>query len=204
MKRLAVLLLLAGCGSQDKVGESGDGAEIVPPAPAAENLSAGSPAADAARLQARVESAMAVILPDPAKARYAEVRAGAAGSVCGTVDPGERTARAGGFRPFVVTPEGVAIVSPTPAISFGDPSDIFPDFYIRWCATPEELARLAPELRGTIEAPPPADPGAVDDFLPDLLEPPPPEPPRPPEGRPAEEDSFSKAVRRKSDAPPAD
>jgi hypothetical protein len=85
-----------------------------------------------------------------------------------------------------------------------DPEDIFPDYYIRWCATPAELATLEvsaelntavpvtelppdlPELAGVPDAPPAA---------PQAIEAPPQAEPRP--AAPATStdlESFSKAV----------
>jgi hypothetical protein len=76
-----------------------------------------------------------------------------------TCAPADRVRHAGGrrsrgpdgkpaWRPFVVTPEGVAVVSTTPEVRITDPEDPFPDFYIRWCASPAELARLQPNMIG--------------------------------------------------------
>jgi len=189
------------------MGDEADSA--APPGTAA----AGNLSASAASLEERVDRAMAAVLQDPGGARYRNVRAGLAGTVCGEVDPRRKGGGHTGFRPFLVTPEGVARVASSPRLTFEDPTDPFPDFYIRWCATAEELKRLEPELRRAIarsggEAP--VDP------LPDL---PAPDPlpgdagaqPLPPpdagpggksESRPADVDSFMNSVKRKRDQPP--
>ena len=182
MKRLALLLLmpLSACGwaSPEDMNAQEEGADIAAEALAAANQAAGEEAEDPAALQARVERAMGVILRDPRSARYANVRSGVARSVCGEVDSKQENGRYGGMRPFVVTPEGVAVVSATAAIGFGDPADIFPDYYIRWCASPEELTRLGPAVRTPLPAP--ADPGVQAD-IPDI----PALDPAPPAGGPA-------------------
>jgi hypothetical protein len=197
VKRLALLLLmpLSACGwaSPEDVNAQEEGADIAAEALAAANLAAGEEAEDPAALQARVERAMGVILRDPKSARYANVRSGVARSVCGEVDSKQENGRYGGMRPFVVTPEGVAVVSATAAIGFGDPADIFPDYYIRWCASPEELTRLGPAVRTPLPAP--ADPGVQAD-IPDIptLDPQPPAgaPAGPPKARPPAEGGVEK------------
>lgn len=160
MRRLAALLLLSAC-SQEPVGtgdETEAGGEPSAAASASANLSG-----DAAGLEERVDRAMAAVLQDPGGARYRNLRAGLAGTVCGEVDPARKGGGHAGFRPFLVTPEGVGRVAAGPRLTFDDATDPFPDFYIRWCATPEELRRLEPELRAAIArsggtAPPPAFP----------------------------------------------
>ena len=169
MKKLAFLLLLplSGCGwaSPEEANVEAEGADIAAEALAAANQAAGEQAEDPAVLQARVERAMSVILRDAKTARYANIRSGVARSVCGEVDSKQENGRYGGMRPFVVTPEGVALVSATAAIGFGDPADIFPDYYIRWCASPEELTRLGPAVRTPLPALP--EPGVPAD-IPDV------------------------------------
>jgi hypothetical protein len=208
LRRLAFLLFLSACGSQSPADTSAD--ENIPD-PAAEalaaaNLAAGVAAEDPAHLQARVERAMAIILRDAPGARYANVRPGIAGSACGEVDSKQDNGKYGGLRPFVVTPEGIAIVSPTASIGFGDSADIFPDYYMRWCASTEELTRLGPGGGRPLPAPPgpdvqaeipdtpildPSLPGAV----PGPAERPKAAPPRPPRDSGADkDDSFFNAV----------
>jgi hypothetical protein len=138
MKRaLILLMLLSGCGSKEEEIAPDDGA-AVPPLP---NMVA--PAAeDPAQLQARVAGALQAVLQDAKSARYANVRSGTAGAACGEVDAKGPGGRRTGFRPFVVTPDGMAMVSTAPKVTFNNPADPFPDYYIRWCATTEELANL--------------------------------------------------------------
>jgi hypothetical protein len=202
MRRLLILLLLAGCDSEPapEAGPAPDGS-----LPAAADASgAASPAQQAAQNQQRASQALAAILVDPESARYSEVRAGAAGSVCGLVDAKQADGKHGGPRPFVVTPEGVAVISTTPQVMFADPEDIFPDFYIRWCASPEELQGIGPRIASG----PAPDVNLAEDLTsiidaavpPPAAEPPVTEtakaPPPPPAQAPGEEDSFSRAVLR--------
>jgi hypothetical protein len=143
--------------------------------------------------------------------RFGNLRAGAAGSVCGDVEARQLDGKRG-VRPFVITPEGVAVVSSTAQVSIQDPEDPFPDFYIRWCASPAELARLQPGMVGGetlgIGAPPPEIPDVPPDVPADLPVAPQMEapkeapaaqakaepPPRPP--APTNNDSFFNAVAR--------
>jgi hypothetical protein len=209
MRRFAAILLLSACSQQP--AEPGDEADAAAPSAAA--ASAGNLSGDAAGLQARVDRAMAAVLQDPAGARYREVRSGLAGTVCGEVDPSRTGGGHAGFRPFLVTPEGVARAAISPRLSFDDPTDPFPDLYIRWCASAEELRRLEPELRRAIArsggASPPAGTLPGDDPLTDSFpaEPggqPPPSPPSPPAKAesPPDLDSFINSVKRKPDQPP--
>ena len=142
-KLLPILALLASCNSQpgeeDASAEAGGG----DPAAAAPAPPPGTP--NAAELQAKVSRAMAVGLPGAATAEYRALRPGAGGAACGEVATQEKGA-AGIFRPFVVTPDGLAVVAAGPAIAWEDPDDFVADAYIRWCASPEELQRLAPQL----------------------------------------------------------
>jgi hypothetical protein len=206
-KAFALLLLLSACGS--KPDQSGNSKAE----PSLNELGVRLPGAPAPeQLQAQAERGLAGVLLDPKDARYSNIRAGSAGAVCGEVDSRQENGRFGRPRPFAVTAEGVAVVSPTTRIRFGDPADLFPDFYIRWCATPEELAKLGPAV--ATEEPPldaPQDNAAAmteTSAPPPAAEPPPPPPPEPkaqpkeapapsapPKGR--DEDSFFNAVIRK-------
>jgi hypothetical protein len=209
MRRMAVLLLLAGC-SQDPLDDADQGEAAPPPAASA---AAGNLAGDSAGLQARVDGAMAAALQDPAGARYRNVRPGLAGTVCGEVDPKRTRGGHAGFRPFLVTPQGVAMVAGSERLKFDDPADPFPDFYIRWCASPEELKRLEPELRRAIAGsgsaapldPLPGESGVPDPLLTDPGEPPPLSPPSGSGGKaetgPADVNSFINSVKRKRDQP---
>ena len=160
MRWFAALLLLAGCGSKSEQGERG-GSD-----PAAlETLVEGPTALSPQQLQARAASAVATIARDP---RFANIRAGASNSVCGEVDTKLPSGKYAGFRPFLVTPEGVAVISAGPRIMFDDPADPFPDLYIRWCATPQEMQTIGPMVARTAEVSPPEDlPAETIDPVPD-------------------------------------
>ena len=140
-KLLPILAVLASCNSQaseeDAAGEAGAAAAgVAAPLPAGEDMAA---------LQAKVSRAMAVALPEAGTAEYRGLRAGAGGAACGEV--ATQGKGAGIFRPFVVTPDGLAVVASGPAIAWDDPDDFVADAYIRWCASPEELQRLAPQIQ---------------------------------------------------------
>lgn len=206
MRRLLILLLLlAGCDSRSENEAELPPEGQLPVAPAGADPAALSPEQQAAGAQQKAEQALAVILVDPKSARYSDVRPGAAGSVCGRVDSKQADGKYAGARPFVVTPEGVAVISATPQVMFDDPEDMFPDFYIRWCASPEELRTIGPRIdTSKLPPPPPAEDLAA--TLENALAPPPPpetvppvepvrSPPPPAPAQPAgEEDSFSRVV----------
>jgi hypothetical protein len=200
---LVAILLLAGCDSE----------------PVAENQAAATPATGAfdengmmalspAEVEAKARAALAAVLKDTASANFWNLRGEPTGAVCGQVDAKEN-GKYTGPRPFVVTPEGAGLISATPEVGYGDPADPFPDFHIRWCATPQELATVGPAIARRDAAP--ADFGNTSmpepaPLLPAELPPPLPAPraveavPQPaPEAAPpastaGEEDSFSKAV----------
>jgi hypothetical protein len=166
-------------------------------------------------LQAKAAAAIGVIAQDP---RFSEIRGGPLNAVCGKVDSKLPNGKYAGPRPFVVTPEGVAVISATPAIMFDDPADPFPDLYIRWCATPEEMQTIGPAIARNAEMPPPPPaplpetidpvpqgkwgvvPGAAPAPAPKAAEAPPAAkekapPPAPVVNRqPGDEDSFMKSV----------
>ncbi len=208
MRRLLLILLLSGCGANGE--DEGDRAGSADPMAGAELLPDASPM-DPAQIQARATLAMAAILENPQGARYANLRLGSAGAICGDVDPAGATAARNGLRPFVVTPDGVAVISTATRIAFDDPQDPFPDYHIRWCATPEELATIPPEIPLAAAA----DPAPPVELIPEVpptevarpvAEPPPAAPRyRPPEriepapgpsSRAPGDDSFSNAVLR--------
>lgn len=188
-------MLAAGCDRSE---------EVPVEAPARSARPAAVPqvsAADAERLlQEKAAAGLRAILPDPNDARYAELRAGTAGAVCGRVDTEQPDGKRSGLRPFVVTPDGVAVISLTPALMLNDPEDLFPDYYIRWCASTAELATLEVTEAANAAAPVTDLPGELPELAaaPPVAEvaPPPPEP-APPAARAAPSsslESFSKAV----------
>lgn len=164
-------MLLAAC---DRGGDEASVDEAPRPQPAAV---APVTKADAERmLRERAIAGLRAILPDPDEARFAELRAGAAGGVCGQIDTEQPDGKRSGFRPFVVTPEGVAIISLTSQLNLDDPEDLFPDYYIRWCASPAELStlritntldttipvtELPEDLAEAADLPPPVEPGNI-------------------------------------------
>jgi hypothetical protein len=206
-------LLVAGCdwGRDEDAAPGSEGAAL----PAGADALSAAGGDSAAQAQQKAVHALSVILPDAKSARYAEVRAGTAGAVCGMVDAKQPDGKYSGPRPFAVSPEGVAVVSTSPQVMFDDPEDVFPDFYIRWCATPAELRLIGPRVALPGEPPPTVE------EIPDLLEQeiaaaPPPLPPAAPEpppptaqakattpAPPPGDDSFSSAVvrERKDGAP---
>jgi hypothetical protein len=207
MRKLLILLLLAGCDSSgsDEQASSGQAANAPgAPVPAA----AQNPAAE---LESRARSALEPIVADPKSIRFAELKAGSPGSICGRIETKQPDGKPA-VRPFVVTPEGVAVISTAAQVNLTDPEDPFPDFYIRWCASPAELARLQPQMVGGetlgLGATPPPDIPDVPPDLPGEKVPPPPPPaaerpaaqakaeppPRPPV--PTNEDSFFNVVAR--------
>jgi len=193
---LLIPLLLAGCDDS-----SGGGTAAPPGDMPAAGVGQTAPADPAAVHREKARQALAAILPDAERALYSDVRGGAAGAVCGRVDANQADGGSPGPRPFVVTPEGVGLISSTAGIRFEDPEDLFPDFYIRWCATPEELRRIGPRIaaENTQDLLPPEEPAPIVEAA------------LPPEGPPAvmpeptaraaappptDEDSFSRAVLR--------
>jgi len=135
------LLLLSSCGSKTTPNREG-GAQALPG-----DLEPQAKAApSAAQLEAQASRALSAVLLSPKDAYYWNVRQGSGGAVCGEVDSRKEEGRYGGPRPFVVTPKGIPTVSPPPRVVFENPADTFPDFYIRWCASPEELAKLGTSI----------------------------------------------------------
>ena len=201
MKRLLPCLLLAACGSQTP-DQAAEDAPVAPPSA----LAAGNEAAaDPAMLQARVAAAMKAVLQDSEGAAYRNIRLGLADTICGEVDPARKGGGRLGFRPFIVTPQGAALLAKGPVLTFDDPTDSFPDLYIRWCASEEELKRLGPQLDRAIasqagpdgvignleEIPPPPLP---DNAAAPIAEPPPPKPV--PSEKMGSGDSFFDSVRK--------
>jgi hypothetical protein len=161
----AVLVLsLAGCGSKPVEGGNAVDNEAVAAGAAANAMLANAlmPADpnDPARLQAVIAQAMPAAFPDAKDAQYRNVRGGAGGAVCGEVAEKPLGRAAPVFRPFVINPDAIAVVAPTPKLAFNDPSDFVADAWIRWCASPEELQKLAPQLHRPLDTT--ALPGNVD------------------------------------------
>lgn len=192
-----LLLLLAGCEARD---DSEAGQTIALQNDLLANLENASTDQDPARIQALIDRAMPAALPAAAKAQYRNVRGGVGGSACGEVAIAEGKGKAGSYRPFVVTPDAVAIIGTGAAIKFNDPSDFLADAWIRWCATNDELKLVEGQLDEGPALIPEAQPGGE---FPPIAEPPAlpmpkQEPPRrtasaPP---PPQIDSFSKSVSR--------
>lgn len=166
---LGFCLALAGCGS-DRSGAADNQAAAPSAEPAA---GAQAPAQD---LAPRVLAAMAALLPDPGSALYPNLREGSAGSVCGAVALRQPNGTHAAPVPFVVTPEGVALISATPHLAWDAVEDPFPPAYARWCATPEELEAMRAQIAAAPPPPPAEDPPPADVDMPE--EPAPPPPPR--------------------------
>jgi hypothetical protein len=201
----AIALLLAGCDSKSGEVIDNDAVAAGTEANAAlANMAGPADPNDPARLQAVIAAAMPAAIPDAKDAQYRNVRAGAGGAVCGEVaaKPAGRAAPA--FRPFVINSDGLAVVAATPKMAFDDPTDFVADAWVRWCASPEELAKLAPQLRRAASDPS-AIPmgnvvdagaaGAVPEMPPEAPTPPPAKPAKPPP--PARVDSFFNSVQHK-------
>src|SRR5579875_2310912 len=157
----AAALLLAGC--RDKPEGVGNANVVDNEAAAAgaaanailENALAPADPNDPARLQAVIAQAMPTAIPDAKDAQYRNVRGGAGGAVCGEVASKPVGRAPPVFRPFVINPDGLAVVAATPKLAFADPNDFAADAWIRWCASPEELQKLAPQLRNARVTPAP-------------------------------------------------
>jgi hypothetical protein len=175
-KAVLILLALGGCGQKGPR----DATEPADPANgAALNLAVAAAPTDPAQLQALIERGMASSLRDPKAAQYRNVRAGAGGAACGevAVRPGAP------FLPFVVTPDALAVLGTRPDIAWEDPDDFLADAWIRWCASPEELAKLGPRLQNAARSAPPPPGNEVSAAIPSPIDPsvvavdPPPPPP---------------------------
>jgi hypothetical protein len=175
----AVALLLAGCGDKPNRG-SGNIVDNEAAAVGAEanamlaNALAPADLNDPARLQAVIAKAMPAVIPDANDAQYRNLRGSVGGGVCGEVAAKPAGRPAPVFRPFVINPEGIAVVAETPKLAFDDPSDFVADAWIRWCASPEELQKLAPQLHHAA-----TDPNAITGNVDAGAEPPLPETPPP-------------------------
>ena len=188
---------LAGCGDRSRT--AGGGAPDAE-AEAAAMLANGVDPSELAGLRSRVQTALSGLVPSPMTARYANLRNGSAGAACGEVElvPGAP------LHPFVVTADGVATVNTSAEIHLENPDDPFPDLYMQYCASVEELQRLGDRLENvsTVAIPAPVDvpPTPVpqaDDGPPDELpvdEPPAPAPRNDRRAPAGDDDSFFNAV----------
>jgi hypothetical protein len=195
------LLLLAACGAK-----GAGNAEAEAQNDLLANLQLVDSNADPARLQALIDETMPAALGNAKDAQYRNVRAGAGGAVCGEVSSARQP-----FLPFVITPAKVALVGSSPEIQFADPSDLLADAYVRWCATPEELTRIAPQLHRAASdpanvtmaqlpvTPPPLPPDSEATNAAVAAPPPPPRaaPSKPAPPPPQDIDSFMNSVARK-------
>ncbi len=141
-------LALAGCGSNER-GEAVDNDALA--AAAAANAAVANLAGPAAgdegpRIQALIARAMPGAMAHAKDAQYRGLHLGAGGAVCGEVASKPAGSAAPVFRPFVIDPGGFAVVAATPKLAYDDPGDFVADAWIRWCASPEELQRLAPQI----------------------------------------------------------
>ncbi|HEX4737135.1 MAG TPA: hypothetical protein VH331_06200 [Allosphingosinicella sp.] len=180
----ALVLLLAGCGDKPSGGGNVVDNEAVATGAAANAMLANALAPpdpnDPARLQALIAKAMPMVMSDSRDALYRNLRGGAAGAACGEVASKPIGRAAPVFRPFVINPDGIAVVAETPKLAFDDPNDFVADAWIRWCASPEELQKLAPQLHHAA-----TDPGAMANVDAGAEPPVPDTPPPPPPARPA-------------------
>ncbi len=186
----AAALLLAGCDNKPGGGNVVDNEAIAAGTQAnaaVANLLAPADPNDPARLQALIAQAMPLAIPDAKDAQYRNLRGGAGGAVCGEVAAKPAGRAAPVFRPFIINPDGMAVVAATPKLAFDDPGDFVADAWVRWCASPEELQKLAPQLRkAASNPPPPPPPGDVDVGAADVPPSPPPAPAAaPPTAKPA-------------------
>jgi len=206
-RALPLLLLTFLAGACDRLTGGGGGNAADPGDPLA-NLQVTDRNADPARMQALIDQAMPAALGGAKHPQYSNVRPGAGGAVCGEVSAAGEPAR-----PFIVTPDAIALVAAQPRLNYADPSDFTADAYVRWCATPEEMKTIQAEIRRAAADPaniamPAANAAAAASAV--AAEPPAPPPeaapvsaarPAPPRPSPSaaaagDIDSFANAVRR--------
>ncbi|MFL6858093.1 MAG: hypothetical protein ACJ8EB_09330, partial [Allosphingosinicella sp.] len=147
MRSWLPLLLAAGLCACDRLpGGHGNESGAADEDPTA-NLQVVDRNADPVHIRDLIARAMPAALPGAKDAQYRALRLGVGGAVCGEVaeKPAGRAPQV--FRPFVINADGLAVVAATPKLAYEDPSDFVADAWIRWCATPEELAKLAPAIR---------------------------------------------------------
>ncbi|MEA3017836.1 MAG: hypothetical protein QOI38_2558 [Sphingomonadales bacterium] len=175
-----VCLALAACGPDAQPG----GNRAPPPGNAAAAV-----AAPGAELMPRVVAAMAALGIDPASSQFSNLRSGSAGAICGSVAVRGPDGTQAPPVPFLVPPEGAAMVSATAELGWDVPEDMFPPTYARWCATPRELEEMRAAIAAAPAPPPEEEPPLADEEPPSGEEPgpaPAPPPPRaaPPAARP--------------------
>ena len=203
--RLALLGAFAAVACNSGGGPGGGNSVVLPEAEM--NMAPGLSPEEAAQVRGRVETALGAALTDPIL-RYANVRQGVREAICGEVETSAAGGAGTGLRPFIVTPGGEAVISATPALRLEEPSDPFPDLYMEYCASAEELRAIAERMEGMTPPPPPPvehpAPGAPPVAAPEPSEPraadAPPPPPRRPRPRPPGDDSFFNAVVRPNNA----
>ncbi|HEX8365147.1 MAG TPA: hypothetical protein VF603_07680 [Allosphingosinicella sp.] len=171
-------LIVAACGPSAESG--GDRAAVLPGNEAAA-------AAPGAELMPRVLAAMAALGIDPAAAQILNLRSGSAGAICGSLAVPSPDGTQAPPVPFLVTPEGAALLSATGNLGWDVPEDPFPPAYARWCATPRELEEMRAAIAASPASPPPEqEPPLAADLPPEEEPGPAPPPPRaaPPPARP--------------------
>ena len=124
-----VLVLLAACQGNRVDPDAGSNAQ--------NEAAAANP--NSAVLE-RARSALRAVLVDDSQVRYEEVRSVPGGAICGRIVRGGQAAS--DALPFVVTPAGEGFLGRSARLTLEDLSDPFPDIYMRWCSSIEELRAL--------------------------------------------------------------
>jgi hypothetical protein len=140
-------LALAACGPDAPSGGNQTGAPG----------NAAAAAAPGAELMPRVLAAMAALGIDPASSQFSNIRSGSAGAICGSLAVRGPEGTQAPPVPFLVTPEGAALVSATADLGWDVPEDMFPPAYARWCATPRELDEMRAAIAASPAPPPPEE-----------------------------------------------
>jgi hypothetical protein len=114
--------------------------------------------AQAKKLNALVAKAMASSVPDAPSTRYAKLRFGRRGAVCGQFNAREQGGGYAGFKDFVILPDHATLVAST--FANGIAVDMFSPFakaYAEHCATAKEaqMYNLLKNAPSTSESSPP-------------------------------------------------